>query len=120
MFRASTNKVIAILRRDADLHDQGLVQQLGADFDEVDSSLEPGSSLRGLPWIFYDSWIDERNHDFPGFYKGITKSDWPTLARILADNLEKKQDITEPRLLSNFSPRRSFLSKITQLFKRSP
>jgi hypothetical protein len=34
-----------------------------------------------IAWNFWDSWIDERNHLFPGFYEGIAKEQWPALAR---------------------------------------
>jgi multidrug transporter EmrE-like cation transporter len=75
---------------------------MGTDFDSIDASIETGNYLRGIPLKFWDSWLDERNHSFRGFYKGIEKSDWPELAEIIATSIENNIPIQEPRILNAF------------------
>jgi hypothetical protein len=96
------------LRKDADLHEKGLFSQLGNDFDQLDvktTGIFQDASVRqvfSIAWNFWDSWIDERNHLFPGFYEGIAKEQWPALARRAAEDLEKGDEVVDPLLLKHF------------------
>lgn len=111
---------VEVLRRDADLHEQGELAMIGEGFEEIDGSWPRGrnSHQLGLAWNFYDSWIDERNHGFVGHYEAITKDEWPRYARYIADRLEAGQEIADPVLLAEFDygPRTSFVDAIKGLF----
>lgn len=84
----------------------GKFSEMGLDFDEVDSLLPSEDPLRGVPLTFWDSWLDERNHSFRGFYKEIGKEDWPVLAELIAKSLENDSLISDPRILKAFDLRR--------------
>lgn len=114
----SKRDFIIALRRDAELQDKNQVEKMGQDLDALDSSIAQSDSLRGLPWIFYDSWMDEREHGFVGLYGTVTKADWPRLARALADSLENGREITD-ELLLRFQPKlrgSSFFARLKSLF----
>lgn len=100
--------LIQALRKDADLHEKGLFKQLGNDFVRLDVETEgvfENVNVRltfAIAWNFWDSWIDERNHLFPGFYEGIPKEHWPGLARRVAQHLEVGDEVIDPLLLKHF------------------
>jgi hypothetical protein len=100
--------LIKALRKDSDLHEKGLFSQLGSDFDQLDVAatgiFEDAKAQQAfaIAWNFWDSWIDERNHLFPGFYEGIAKEHWPVLARRVAENLENGHEVVDPLLLKHF------------------
>jgi hypothetical protein len=118
--------LIQALRKDADLHDKGLFNQLGSDFDQLDvaaTGVFEDASVRqafAVAWNFRDSWIDERNHHFPGFSEGIAKENWPGLARRVAQHLEVGDEVIDPLLLKHFVIRPSipFKDRIRQWWSR--
>jgi len=52
-------------------------------------------------FTFWDWWADARNHEWH-YYKGITREDWPRLARHVADAVEAATPITDPVLVRHF------------------
>jgi hypothetical protein len=115
--------LIQALRKDADLHEKGLFKQLGNDFDQLDvktTGIFEDARVRqafAIARNLWDSWIDERNHLFPGFYEGIGKEHWPVLARRVAEHLEKGDEVVDPLLLKHFvfHPSIPFKERIKQL-----
>lgn len=116
--------LIRALRKDADLHEKGLFKQLGSDFDQLD--IEANGVFEdarvqqafGIVWNLWDSWLDERNHCFPGFYEGIVKDNWPAIARRAAANLEDGNEGVDPLLLKYFAlhPTIPFKEKMNRLW----
>lgn len=100
--------LIKALRRDARLHQQALFDQMGKDFDKLDvettGKFENTTVQQTFPiaWNFWDSWLDERNHLFPGFYEGIAKNDWPDHGIRLAEQLESGHEVENASLLKHF------------------
>ena len=104
------SRLISALRRDATLQADGQVGQLGSDFDELDRPIEDdiantseACAVRAA-WEFYDAWLDDAQHGFPTFYYGITQDQWPELARLMADTLDRREAISHP-VLRRFVPR---------------
>ena len=118
-YEASKQILAECLRRDALLQEENRLMELGEKFEELDASLSRDSEQLAIAWTFWDSWIDERNHRFPEFYKGIKRDMWPILARHIADRLAGNQTITDPLILKYFEikPKLSFLKRVMGLFK---
>ena len=95
------------LRRDADLHTSA-PSQMGQDFDLLDAEAPRTDRDVVIALAFWDAWLDEQNHNFPGFYDGISSADWPALGRSTAAALEAGASIGEPKILEHFTfkPRR--------------
>ena len=70
--------------------------------------------------VFWDSWPDVCNHDFPGRYAGIDKDTWPILARILAEKLALEKEISDPLILEHFrfEPGPSLLDRFKSYFRK--
>jgi hypothetical protein len=98
---SSRRRLAECLLRDAELQDSRR-GEIGHDFDEVDASVKRDDLDLAIAIAFWDAWLDERNHGFPGNYEGISKPDWPVLARHIATSLASGEAITEPRLRKNF------------------
>jgi hypothetical protein len=115
--------LIRALRKDADLYEKGLFKQLGSTFDQLD--VEANGKFEdtrvqqtfAIAWNLWDSWLDERNHCFPGFYEGITKDNWPAIARQVAVSLEDGNEVVDPLLRKHFvlHPTIPFKEKMSQL-----
>jgi hypothetical protein len=118
--------LIRALRKDADLHEKGLFKQLGSDFDQLDveaNGVFEDARVQqafGIAWNLWDSWLDESNHCFPGFYEGIAKDHWPAIARQIAENLEDGNEVIDPLLLRHFVlyPTIPFKERMKQLWPR--
>jgi hypothetical protein len=112
--------IVERLRRDALLHAQGQWQKIGEGFRENDGRFPRAYDQLMIAWDFWDCWIDERNHEFPCFYKEVTKETWPQLARHIADQLSDNKEITEPRIVDNFVFKRqpSLFSRMKSFFKK--
>lgn len=111
------------LRRDADLQDSADYEAMGLDFDEIDAQLDRSraTSTELIAIQFWDAWLDERNHDFVGNYKGIEKGNWPTLARMLALNLQSDTPITNNLMIDLFGPQTqpSLMERIRRVLARN-
>lgn len=94
------------LEQDALLHSQAS-HEIGRDFDRLDAEIPRDDPTIALAIAFWDAWIDERNHQFPGYYDGIGMNDWPILARELAAALLTNTPVNDQRLLRHFKFSRS-------------
>jgi hypothetical protein len=112
--------IIERLRRGVVFHQQGQFSNIGEGYDELDVSFPRDSCDLGIAWNFWDSWIDESSHGFPGFYKGVSRENWPNLALYIIDKLSKGEKITEPLILSNFKfdKNQPLPIKLKKIFKR--
>ena len=112
--------IVERLRRDALLHEQRQFQKLGEGFGDNDGRFPRAHDQLMIAWDFWDCWIDERNHKFPGFTEGVNQGDWPRLARHIADQLANDQAITDPFILERFVFKRgpSLLTRIKGFFKK--
>ena len=54
---------------------------MGQDFDLLDAEVPRTDRDVVIALAFWDAWLDEQNHNFPGFYHGISDADWPALGR---------------------------------------
>jgi hypothetical protein len=112
-------KLAASLRKAATAHEQKRFTEIAQIFEysyaefaqtkktvafmqELDRETE---DLFAGVWEFWRGWWDEVEHNFRGYYSGITRRDWPRLARALAESLETNQPIhtiRNPNLLRFF------------------
>jgi len=109
--------IIECLNRDIKLHEEGKLEQIGNGYDEYDNEFPRTNRQLMIAWDFWDAWIDERNHGFPCFYKGITKQTWPDLAKHIVEKLSEGEEISDQLILSNFVFERqpSLFDKIKKL-----
>jgi hypothetical protein len=114
--------LIAMLTRDALLHEAGRYGDLGADFDEVDGRLprngSPEFEQLFLAFEFWSGWLDSAEHDW-FFYEPIHEADWPVLARDIVSDLEAERETKNPVLLKHFVPKlrgASLLTRVRALF----
>jgi hypothetical protein len=104
-YAAARGQLVEQLLRDATAHDAGRYDDIGRRFDNVERLLPHGRApelgkLR-VAVTFWDGWIDARNRGFqPG--GGITKAQWPLLARAVAADLEGDRDVTDMRVVTRF------------------
>ena len=99
------------LKRDAALHRQGRLKEIGEGFDQLDTAechaIRVADRTVSTACNFWEAWIDERNHGFPGFRRGIEKSGiakeaWPALAESLAETIRQGALVTDTILVSHF------------------
>jgi len=115
--------IVDNLQRDTDFHDAGDYWRVGDNYDEYDTILprndDPYFKKLHIALNFWDGWQDARNHDWH-FYKGITKDDWPLLARIIIKYIKEEKEITEKIILEHFDlrPREGLISKLRNVFKK--
>jgi hypothetical protein len=100
--------MIESLYRDVAAHEAGNYEKIGLGYDELDGGLPRGSGAEFdklfIALIFWDSWIDARNHEWR-YYPGVGQSDWPNLAKEIVKALGQDQEITEPTVLAHFDLR---------------
>ena len=96
---------ITILREEARKHDESLFEEMGIDYEIVEGKLTAmkiTDKKIALAMVFWDAWLDERNHKFVGHYKGIEKENWPKLALNLVDYLEEKINYVQAIIEKHF------------------
>lgn len=101
-YNDAKNLIISLLKKDAEYQTSGNIEPIGAHFDDYDGVYPRDYRQLNIAWSFWDSWIDEKNHGFPGFYKGISKDVWPHLALEIADTLEREDDVYNELVLTHF------------------
>jgi hypothetical protein len=112
-----------VLLRDAALHETGQLGAIGADFDELDTLTRSAQEDVMIAWGFWEAWIDDRNHNFVGFYRGLEQETWPRYARYIADRLAHDAPITDPLIVQYFGSqvppiKKPLFAKIKAYFKR--
>jgi hypothetical protein len=116
-------ELLAALERAVKAHERADCNSLDLGFEEMESRLRTGgdSATRRIQMAFdfWGGWIDAWNHNWWN-YKGITQADWPTLAKLMIDDLRQDRDTTEPRLVYHFAPRERvpLRARISRLFGR--
>jgi hypothetical protein len=97
----------AALVADAAAHETGQFEAIGEVYDDVYRELLAIQDLKerrfGIALNFWDGWADARNHDW-FHYPGIAQSDWPRLARGIAEALENGVDPTDAAVVARFAP----------------
>jgi hypothetical protein len=97
--------VASALRQDAAAQDAGKFDVIGERYDDVYGEVlslcseYPDTIATGF--TFWDWWTDARNHDWQ-YYEGITRNDWPRLARHVADSVEAGRPISDAVLIRRF------------------
>jgi len=103
--REAARIVASALRQDAAAHEAGDFQAIANRYDDVYAEVLPlCSDLPGMVatgFTFWDWWADARNHEWQ-YYEGITRDDWPRLARHVADAVEAATPITDVVLMRHF------------------
>ncbi len=119
-FDYQTSRILIIkrLKRDQILHTQNAYDKMGLDYDDFDEHFPDNPPDLMIAWTFWDAWMSEVKQGFPGFYEGINQEKWPKLAEYLIVQLEKKEAIKEPLILSHFdfSPRPSWYERLLRFF----
>jgi hypothetical protein len=96
--------LIAELRKDAESHEAERYDSIGRRFDAIEHRFPKGTDPElgrlHIALAFWDGWVDARNNGWPG--GTIAKSDWPSLARGVAADLEADRDISDDAVLSRF------------------
>ncbi len=92
-----------------ELEGQILIGDHGPEFDKFVIALE-----------FWSGWIDARNHEWK-YYEGIEPSDWPHLARSIANNLSADRETDDERIKVHFDYRnrrhqKGILQRLTEFF----
>jgi len=87
----------------AEAHESGRVADVENEYEEFESRVWTADiPLRAkIALRLWDGWIDGRNHDWR-YYEGIAESDWPRLARLVADDLRSQRDVTDATILGRF------------------
>jgi hypothetical protein len=97
----------AALLDDAAAHESGAHDRIAMGYDDVYAQLLPIQDLRvrrfSIAFHFWDGWCDARNHKWL-VTPGILETDWPKLARHIAERLRRGEDATDPRLIERFAP----------------
>ena len=103
-YASARDTLVSELRANAADHDAERFDAIGRRFDRVEHDFPTGTAPElarlHIALTFWDGWIDARNN---GWSRGpIAASDWPVLARRVADDLEKDSDVSDPLVLSRF------------------
>ena len=103
-YAAARDTLVAELRANALAHEAQQYDTIGRRFDRVEHDFPTGTAPElgrlHIALAFWDGWIDARNNGWPR--EPIKESDWPTLARAVADDLAADHDITNPLVLRRF------------------
>jgi hypothetical protein len=103
-YTAARDILVNELRANADDHEAERYDTIGRRFDRLEHDFPIGTAPElgrlHIALTFWDGWIDARNNGWP---RGpIASSEWPTLARRVADDLAADRDITDPLVLARF------------------
>jgi hypothetical protein len=92
---------------DATAHEAGRFDNLASQYDEVLCELLPiqnlGERRFAIAFNFWNGWCDASNHDWQ-YYPGITRDDWPRLARHIAERLRTGKAATVQIVIEKFAP----------------
>lgn len=95
------------LLADADAHERERFHEIGERYDDVFAAPLPLKDhwmpTTAVAFEFWDGWVDARNHGWH-YYPGISRDDWPRLARDVARSLRDRVPPTDPTLTAHFGP----------------
>src|ERR687884_707534 len=101
-YAAARDALVTELRANAADHEAARYDAIGRRFDRVEHEFPTGTAPElarlHIALTFWDGWIDARNNGWPRGAIGV--SDWPVLARRVADDLQKDNDVPDPPVLS--------------------
>lgn len=104
-YETASHFLITNLKCDIELHNQSKYEEIGRGFDEFDANLPRTQESRfhklHIALVFWDAWIDARNHNWQ-YYDPIIKSYWPELAQYIINDIEKDREISNPLILQQF------------------
>jgi hypothetical protein len=105
-YTAARTELVEHLLRDAMAHDAGRYDDVGRRFATIEQAMPRGrgpelGKLR-VALTFWDGWIDARNRGWRAANGGITKTEWPLLARTVAADLEGNRDMSDARVVRRF------------------
>ncbi len=103
-YSAARDTLVTHLRQDALAHDAQQYDAVGRRFDAIEHRFPTGTAPElgklHIALTFWDGWVHARNHSWPPGPIGVTE--WPLLARAVADDLEADRDITSQKVLQHF------------------
>jgi hypothetical protein len=103
-YEQARDTLVRELRANATDHEAERFDAIGRRFDRLEHEFPTGTDPElgrlHIALTFWDGWIDARNNGWP---RGpIQSSQWPTLARAVADDLAADKEISDALVLSRF------------------
>jgi hypothetical protein len=100
-YGALRTRLAASLKRDAALHRLGQPERIGLGYAALRAALLVGRDQRrqklGVALDFWDAWITARDTRWAQ-YDHVPMRLWPTLALVVAGDLDADRDITDQRV----------------------
>jgi hypothetical protein len=104
-YATAREELVDGLLTDAIAHDAGRFGAIGRHFRAVEDRIPHGAAPQvgklHVALAFWDGWMDARDHDWRTNV-GIAQSEWPTLARSVAADLEGDRDVSDMRVVRRF------------------
>lgn len=103
-YQEARDALVTQLRQDAAAHEAEQYDAIGRRFDALEHRFPRGTAPElgrlHIALTFWDAWAHARNHGWPP--GPIRISEWPTLARAIADELAADRNVTDTKVLTNF------------------
>ncbi len=103
-YAEARDALVMHLRQDAEAHEAEQYDAIGRRFDAIEYRFPRGTAPElgrlHIALTFWDGWVHARNHGWPPGPIGITQ--WPSLARAVAADLEADRDLTSDAVLEHF------------------
>ena len=100
-YGALRTRLAASLKRDAALHRLGQPERIGLGYAALRAALLVGRDQRrqklSVALDFWDAWITARDTQWVQ-YDHMPSALWPSLALVVAADLDADRDITDPRV----------------------
>jgi hypothetical protein len=115
------------LELDAEAQERGELDNIGMQYDEVLGQILPIDDIPdqvfNMAFGFWSDWLDAKNHNWL-HHEPMTKSDWPKVARIIAQSVRELTIPSDPTIQKLFlpapkAPRTSLFQRIKACFRRS-
>jgi hypothetical protein len=102
-------RLINELVRSSDAQEAGQIWQIDGSYDQLEGEIltgnpDPEFDKLKIALEFWAGWLDARNHDWR-YYEGIHASDWPKLAKLIADDLRADRETVDERITRHFDYR---------------
>jgi hypothetical protein len=95
-YQHAKKQMISALLKCVEAQNAGRLDEIEAGYDELDFGLprNSGPEFQKLidALIFWDCWIDARNHYWE-IHEGLQEDDWPILATLIVADLEAEREI---------------------------
>lgn len=103
-YTEARDTLVTQLRKDALAHDAQQYDAVGRRFDAIEHRFPEGTTPElgklHIALTFWDGWVHARNHSWPPGPIGVTE--WPELARAVADDLEADREISSAKVIEHF------------------